>query len=132
MTSVRSLLAIAATKQWPLLQMDVKNVFLSGTISEEVYMKPPPGFRHLSYFLGLEIILEISSSDLLTRSNITDSATFSMPLDPNMRLTPSCGVPLDDLTFYRQLVGTLIYLTVIHPDMRIQFTLIVNSLLFPV
>ena len=43
MTSVRSLLAIAATKQWPLLQMDVKNVFLSGTICEEVYMKPPPG-----------------------------------------------------------------------------------------
>ncbi|KAL4010710.1 hypothetical protein IC575_027725 [Cucumis melo] len=216
MTSVRSLLAIAAAKQWPLLQMDVKNAFLNGTLSEEVYMKPPPGttpppqkvcllrralyglkqaprawfatfsstitqlgftssshdsalftrqtpngivllllyvddmiitgddpqaisdlqcylgkhfemkdLGNLNYFLGLEISSSSSgyylsqakyASDLLNRSGITDSATFSTPLDPNVRLTPFDGVPLEDPTLYRQLVGSLIYLTVTRPD----------------
>jgi hypothetical protein len=43
-TSVRSLLAIAAVHQWPLFQMDVKNVFLNGDLTEEVYMQAPPGY----------------------------------------------------------------------------------------
>jgi len=43
MTFVRSLLVVAAAKQWPLLPMDVKNAFINGTLSEEVYMKPPQG-----------------------------------------------------------------------------------------
>ncbi|KAA0026173.1 Retrovirus-related Pol polyprotein from transposon TNT 1-94 [Cucumis melo var. makuwa] len=216
MTSVRSLLAVAAAKQWPLLQMDVKNAFLNGTLSEEVYMKPPPGTsspphkvcllrralyglkqaprawfamfsstitqlgftssphdtalftRHtpqgivlvllyvddmiitsndpqvisdlqhylgqhfemkdlgsLNYFLGLEISRRSDgyllsqakyASDLLARSGITNSNTASTPLDPNVHLTPYDGVPLEDVSLYRQLVGSLIYLTVTRPD----------------
>ncbi|KAA0045094.1 putative mitochondrial protein [Cucumis melo var. makuwa] len=231
MTSVRSLLAIAATKQWPLLQMDVKNAFLNGTLSEEVYMKPPPdttpppqkvcllrralyglkqaprawfatfsstitqlGFTssphdsalftrqtsngivllllyvddmiiagedpqtifdlqcyldkhfemkdlgNLNYFLGLEISSSPSgyylsqanyASDLLSQSGITDSATFSTPLDPNGRLTPFDGVPLDDPTLYRQLVGNLIYLTVTRPDIAYAVHIVSQFMVAP-
>lgn len=43
MTTVRTVISIAASQGWPLHQMDVKNVFLHGDIKKEVYMTLPPG-----------------------------------------------------------------------------------------
>jgi transposase InsO family protein len=216
LSSVRTLLAVAASRQWQLFQMDVKNAFLNGDLSEEVYMQPPPGLSHppdkvcrlrralyglkqaprawfakfsstvsrlgfsissydsalflrrtgkgtillllyvddmiitgddlsgiqelkaflsqnfemkdlghLSYFLGLEITSSDDgfyltqakyTSDLLSRAGLTDHKILDTPIEFNARLTPSSGELLPDPTLYRQLVGSLVYLTVTRPD----------------
>jgi hypothetical protein len=44
MDSIRLALAIAETEGWEVHQMDVKNVFLHGDLSEEIYMEHPLRF----------------------------------------------------------------------------------------
>jgi hypothetical protein len=43
--AIRFLLAFTAHHDFKLYQMDVKSAFLNGPLSEEVYVKQPPGFE---------------------------------------------------------------------------------------
>jgi hypothetical protein len=75
----------------------------------------------LNYFLGLEVTLNNDgyylfqakhASDLLSRAGLTNSKTTSGPLETNVKLLAIDGESLSNATLYRQLVGSLIYLTV--------------------
>ncbi|CAL2271953.1 unnamed protein product [Prunus armeniaca] len=42
--TIRTLIALAAQKEWNLYQLDVKSIFLNGVLKEEVYVEQPQGF----------------------------------------------------------------------------------------
>uniref|UniRef100_A0A2N9GND3 Integrase catalytic domain-containing protein n=1 Tax=Fagus sylvatica TaxID=28930 RepID=A0A2N9GND3_FAGSY len=62
----------------------------------------------LGYYLTVQ--------DLISRAGITDSKIVDTPIEYNNRLNTHDGEPLPDTTLYRQLVGSLVYLTVTQPD----------------
>ncbi len=75
----------------------------------------------LSYFLDLEVSYDSDgyhlsqakyAFDLLSRVGITDCKTVDSPLETNVKLRATDSELLPDATLYRQLVGSLIYLTV--------------------
>ncbi|XP_028102694.1 uncharacterized protein LOC114301935 [Camellia sinensis] len=216
MTTVRTLIFVAAAHQWSLFQLDVKNAFLNGHLAEEVYMRPPPGLSHprgvvcrlccalyglkqsprawyerfhsvalqlgfrsshhdcalfvrrtsiglvllllyvddmiitgfdsstieevkhqlfqefemkdlgsLQYFLGIEVATSPTEyflsqtkyiHDILSRVNLTNDKIIDTPIELHAKFSASDGIPLEDPTLYRELVGCLVYLTVTRPD----------------
>lgn len=59
MVTVRSVLAVVASKHWHIHHMDVYNAFLQGDLNNKIYMDMPQGFVsqgenivcRLTYFL---------------------------------------------------------------------------------
>ena len=50
--TIRILISIAANRDWPLQQFDVKKDFLNGDLEEEVYMELPPEVKSSSSCKG--------------------------------------------------------------------------------
>jgi hypothetical protein len=82
------------------------------------------GFFH--YFLGLQVLqtnegIFISPSkyscDLFFLFRMDDCKSTPSPFQFGVNLTSTCTSPEVDATLYRQLVGTLLYLTHTHPDL---------------
>ncbi|XP_030449110.1 uncharacterized mitochondrial protein AtMg00810-like [Syzygium oleosum] len=79
----------------------------------------------LKHFLGLEVdrtkeelflCQQKYARDLLKKFGMLDCKPISTPLDGNAKLCAEEGRELEDSSMYRQLVGSLIYLTITRPD----------------
>ncbi|MCO5578964.1 hypothetical protein L7F22_032815 [Adiantum nelumboides] len=79
----------------------------------------------LRYFLGIEIVGTLSeiwmiqrqyALDMLEKYGMTACKPVDTPLDQNVKLVDD-GHYIEDVTMYRKMVGSLIYLTITRPDL---------------
>ncbi|KAE8675430.1 putative RING/U-box superfamily protein [Hibiscus syriacus] len=79
----------------------------------------------LKHFLGLEVdrthegiflCQQKYAKDLLKRFGMLECKSTSTSMEPNIKMCAHEGKDLEDATMYRQLVGSLIYLTLTRPD----------------
>ncbi|XP_028054668.1 uncharacterized protein LOC114258860 [Camellia sinensis] len=80
----------------------------------------------LQYFLSIEVASSPKgyflsqakyANEVIHCARLTDTKLSDTPIELNVKLNTTDGVPLDDPTLYRELVGCLVYLTVTRPDL---------------
>ena len=61
--------------------------------------------------------------------NVSDDKVIDTPIESNVEFSASDGIPLDDSTLYRKLVGYLVYLIVTSPDIAYAIHVVANPFL---
>nr|GEV84266.1 hypothetical protein [Tanacetum cinerariifolium] len=124
--AIRLFLAYAAHKNFTVFQMDVKITFLNGIIKEEVYVGQPPGFVSKQYpdhvyafdkaLYGLKQAPRAwydVLSQFLIESNFQKVPT---PMVEQAKLKLDLVRKPVDHTYYRSMIGSLMYVTSSRPD----------------
>ncbi|GJX16195.1 ribonuclease H-like domain-containing protein [Tanacetum coccineum] len=109
--TIRTVLILAASRHWTVHQLDVKNVFLHGTLYETVYMHQHPGFwdpRHPDH--------KKYAVEVLERAGMLNYHSCRTPINTESKLGAD-DTMVSDPTLYKNLTGALQYLTFIRPDL---------------
>nr|GEY81483.1 copia-type Pol polyprotein [Tanacetum cinerariifolium] len=136
--AIRLFLAYAAHKDFTVFQMDVKTAFLNGILKEEVYVGQPPGFvskQYPDHVYALDKALyglkqaprawyDILSQFLIEsgfQKGSVDTTIFIKKKVPTPMVEQAklkldlVGKPVDH-TYYRSMIGSLMYVTSSRPD----------------
>ncbi|GJU27390.1 putative RNA-directed DNA polymerase, eukaryota, reverse transcriptase zinc-binding domain protein [Tanacetum coccineum] len=135
--TIRTVLSLVTSRDWPINQLDVKNAFLHGILSETVYMHQPPGFQdsvHPDYvcllqrslyglrqapelgFSGLHLILLVLVflivvkyvAEILDRAHMVNCNPSRTPIDTESKLGSDDDL-VSDPTLYRSLADLVAF-----------------------
>lgn len=81
LTTVRTLLAVAAMQNWHTCQMDVSNAFLHGELSDIIYMKLPQGYTHLGCRITSASVSSCVNPSLVCKLKKNPCMDLNKPLD---------------------------------------------------
>ncbi|GJV99479.1 ribonuclease H-like domain-containing protein [Tanacetum coccineum] len=127
--TIQTVLSLAASRHWPIHQLDVKNAFLHNDLSETIIRSLHQEFAMtdmgpLNYFLGISVSCDSSGLflsqkkydvEILDRAHMVNCNPSRTPIDTESKLG-SDGDPVFDATLYRSLAVSLQYLTFTRPD----------------
>ncbi|GJW66126.1 ribonuclease H-like domain-containing protein [Tanacetum coccineum] len=137
--TIRTVPSLVVSRQWHIHQLDVKNTFLYGHLTETVYMHQPLGFTdsaHSDYvcllqkslyglkqafqaclFYFAHAMYHLFATCGICYDRPWPTELFSRtPIDTEKKLGPE-GSPVTDPTLYCSLAGALQYLTYTRPDL---------------
>nr|GEU32645.1 retrovirus-related Pol polyprotein from transposon TNT 1-94 [Tanacetum cinerariifolium] len=111
-------IANAASKNMTIYQMDVKTAFLNGELKEEVYVSQSEGFvdpDHPTHVYRLKKALY--GLKQAPRAWMDSCDPVDIPMVDRLKLDEDpLGIPVDRTQFH-SMVGSLMYLTAIRPDL---------------
>ncbi|GKB27958.1 ribonuclease H-like domain-containing protein [Tanacetum coccineum] len=120
--TIRTVLSLGLSRNWLVHQLDDKNAFLNGDLSEIVFDMNDLGA--LNYFLGISVLRDSTcmflsqkkyALELLDKAHMANCNPTRTPVDTESKLG-SDGDPISDPTLYRSLAGGLQYLTFTRPN----------------
>ncbi|GJR91277.1 retrovirus-related pol polyprotein from transposon TNT 1-94 [Tanacetum coccineum] len=121
--AIRIFVANAANKNMTIFQMDIKTAFLNGELKEEVYVSQPEAFvdqDNPSHVYKLKRLSTVSNKHHVHVQDVDDGADVILfritNFSKSQRHLPKPG-KLVDATFYRGMIGSLMYLTSSRPDL---------------
>ncbi|GKD96642.1 retrovirus-related pol polyprotein from transposon TNT 1-94 [Tanacetum coccineum] len=118
--AIRIFLAYATYMNFIVSHMDVKSVFLNGKLKEEVYVKQPPGFESSEF---PNYVCKLDKSLYRLKQTPWACASVKTPMVPPNNLDPDLSSKPKNETLYREMIGSLMYLTASRPDIQLSICL---------
>ncbi|GJV57976.1 putative ribonuclease H-like domain-containing protein [Tanacetum coccineum] len=122
--AIRLFLAFASFMGFPIYQIDVKSVFLYGSIEEEVYVHQPPGFVDPAHPNKVYKVIKAlyglhqapRAADILKKFDFCSIKPTTTPIESNKPLVKDKDGVDVDVHIYRSMIGSLMYLIASRPD----------------